>query len=70
MQIGGWAQWARMEGLGYRRSSAYRPESGSLPRPLKAEAVPFAPPLPYLSGGVDAARKRSRMERRPVVMSS
>jgi hypothetical protein len=70
MQIGGRAKWARMDGVGYRRSSAYRPESASLPWPLKAEAVPFAPPLPYRSGGVDAARKRSRLERGPLVTSS
>jgi hypothetical protein len=44
MQIGGQAKWARVEGVGYRRSSPYRPEAGSLPGPLKAEAVPFAPP--------------------------
>jgi hypothetical protein len=70
MQIGGRAKWAHMEGVGYCRSSAYRPESGSLPWPLKAEAVHFAPPLLYRSGGVDAVRKRSGMERGPLVMSS
>jgi hypothetical protein len=62
MQIGGRAKWARMEGVGYRRPSAYRPECGSLPWPLKAEDVPFASPLPYRHGQSGSGRGRTGAE--------